>query len=118
DVDLGERLMRAPAQLLPRLLERHRVRAGVARLEARERAEQTTGDADVRRLEADVEIEVRPRAVALLALAVGEPPDGEEIGTVEEPDAVAQREALTRLQLVGNVSKASGMETPRNRVIG
>src|SRR5215472_6356505 len=74
DVDFGERLAGALPQLVPRLLERHRVRAGIAGPQPRERAEQTARDADVRRLEADVEVVVRARAVALLALAVREPP--------------------------------------------
>ena len=68
DVDLGERLMGALPQLVPRLLERHRVGAVVARLEAGERAEQAARDADVGRLEADVVVVEGSRAVPLLAL--------------------------------------------------
>ena len=80
DVDLGQRLVRALAQLVPRLLERHRVGAVVARLEAGERAEQAARDADVGRLEADVVVVEGARAVALLALAVREPADAQQIG--------------------------------------
>ena len=58
DVDFGERLAGALPQLVPRLLERHRVRAGVAGPQPRERAEQAARDADVGRFEADVEVVV------------------------------------------------------------
>ena len=76
DVDFRERLMATLPQFVPSLLERHRVRAGVAGLQPRERAEETTGDADVCRLEPDVEVVEGARAVAFLALAVCEPADG------------------------------------------
>ena len=89
-VDFGERLVTAGPELVPRLLERHRVGAGVARFQAGEGAEQTTRDADVRRFEPDVVVEVRAIAVAPLALAVGQPADGEEIGRLEQPHAVAR----------------------------
>ena len=64
DVDFGEGLMGTLPQLVPRLLERHRVRPVVAGLQPRERAEEAAGDADVGRFEADIEVVVRPRAVA------------------------------------------------------
>ena len=80
DVDFGERLVGALPQLVPGLVERHRVGAGIARLQPRERAEQAAGDADVGRLEADVVVVVGAAAVPLLALAVGEPADREQIG--------------------------------------
>ena len=58
DVDFGERLVAARAQLVPGLLERHRVGAGVAGLQPRERAEQAARHADVGRFEADVVVVV------------------------------------------------------------
>ena len=84
DVDFGQRLAGALPQLVPRLLERHRVRPGIAGTQPRERAEQAARDADVGRLEPDVEVVVGARAVALLALAVGEPAERERVGTVEQ----------------------------------
>ena len=96
DVDFGERLVGALPQLVPRLLERHRVGAGVAGLQPRERAEQTAGDADVGRFEPDVVVVVGARAVPLLALAIGEPADGEEIGRLEQPHAVLEVQTLAR----------------------
>jgi hypothetical protein len=65
-VDFGERLMGAAAQLVEILLELHRVRVGVAGLQSRKRAEQAARDANVRRLEAQIEVVVRQRADALL----------------------------------------------------
>ena len=94
DVDLGERLVGALPQLVPRLLERHRVGAVVAGLQAGERAEQAARDADVGRLEADVVVVEGAGAVPLLALAVGEPADGERDRGVEQPDALGEIEAL------------------------
>ena len=78
DVDFGERLVGALPQLVPRLLERHRVRAVVAGLQPRERAEEAARDADVGRFETDVEVVVGPRAVPLLALAVREPAERQQ----------------------------------------
>src|SRR5207247_443783 len=40
-MNFGQRLVPTLAQLVPRLLERHRVRAGIARLQPRKRAKQT-----------------------------------------------------------------------------
>ena len=94
DVDFGQWLVRALTQLVPRLLERHRVRAVVARLQARERAEQATRDADVGRFEPDVEVVIGARAVALLALAIGEPAKRQDIGTLEQPHSLVERQAL------------------------
>src|SRR5687768_3909845 len=70
DVDFGERLVRALAELVPRLLERHRVGLGHAGLQTREGAEEAARLADIRRLETQVVVEVGARAVTLLALAV------------------------------------------------
>ena len=75
DVDFGERLVRALPQLGEHLLDAHRVRARVARLEPRERTEQARRFADVGRLEPQVVIEVGARAVPPLALAIGQPAD-------------------------------------------
>ncbi len=92
DVDFGQGLMGTAAQLVPDLLERHRVRARITRLEPRERAEQAAGDTDVGRLEADVEVVVRARAVTTFALAVGEPAKRQQVGAGEQPDAVLEIE--------------------------
>ena len=105
DVDFGERLVRALPQLVPRLLERHRVRAGVARLQPRERAEQAARDADVGRLEADVVVVEGAAAVPLLALAVREPADGQQIGASNRRHAVVESQPLAGVELVGDVEK-------------
>src|SRR2546430_3211272 len=91
-VNLGQRLMPALTQLVPGLLERHRVRAGVARFQARKRTEQTTGDTDIRRFEPDVEVVEGSAAVALLAFTIGEPADREKVGTLEQTHALILRE--------------------------
>ena len=98
DVDFGEGLMGTAAQLVPDLLERHRVRARITRLEPRERAEEAAGDTDVGRLEADVEVVVRPLAVTTFALAVGEPAKRQQVGAGEQPNAVLEIEAHPRLE--------------------
>ena len=108
-MQLGERLVGALAQLVPGLLERHRVRvAASVGLQPRERAEQAARLADVGRLEAQVVVEVGARAVALLALAVREPADREQIGALEQAHAVLEREALARLELVVDVRQSGG----------
>ena len=98
-VHFGEWLMGALPQLLPRFLERHRVRAVVARLQPRERAEEATGHADVGRFEADVEVVVGPPAVPLLALAVREPAECQRVRAVEERQPVVEGEADASLEL-------------------
>ncbi len=45
-----------------------------------------------------------------LALAVREPADGEQVGRVEQPHAIRQVEPDTRVELLGDVSKACGAE--------
>ena len=116
DVDLGERLIAALAQLLPGLLERHRVGAGRAFLEPRERAEQAARLADVGRLEAQVVVVEGARAVPLLALAVGELADGEQVGRLEQADAVGELQADAGVELVGDVAE-SGAVDPVARII-
>ncbi len=107
DVDFGERLVRPLPELVPRLLERHRVRAGIAWLQPRERAEQTARDADVRRFEADVVVVEGPRAVTAFAFAVGQPADGEQVGTLEQTHAIPEIETYTSLELFLDVRKPS-----------
>ena len=111
DVQLGERLIGALAQLVPRLLERHRVGLGHAGLQTRERAEQTARLADVGRLEAQVVVEVGARAVALLALAIGEPADGEQIRRLEQAHAIVERQPLAALQLLVDVGQSGRVQS-------
>ena len=108
DVDLGERLVRALPQLVEHLLERQRVSGRRLRRQPRERAEQAARDADVGRLEPDVEVVVGELAVPPLALAVGEVPDGEQIRAFEQPHAVLERQPLPRVDLRGDVGDAGG----------
>ena len=116
DVHLRQRLIRPLAQLVPRLLQAHRVGAVVARLQPREGAEETARDADVGRLEADVVVEVGTAAVPPLALAVGEPADREEIGRREQPDAVVQRQPFTGIELVRDPVQANGVQSFPHRL--
>src|SRR5262245_39961912 len=98
DVKLGERLIGALPQFVPGFLERHRVRLGHAWLQPRERTEQTARFADVGWLEAQVVVEIRTRAVTLLALAVRKPAHRQQVRSVEQTHAVLEREPFTRLQ--------------------
>src|SRR5207248_458025 len=110
DVDFGERLMGALPQLVPRLFERERVRAGIAWLQPGERAEQATGDADVRRFEADVVVVEGAGAVALLALAVREPPDHEQIATLEKAHSIGEIETVAGCELLLDIREAGRAE--------
>ena len=103
DVHFGERLIVPHAKLLPRVFERHRVRTRIARAQPRERAEQAARHADVRRFDADVVVVVGQIAVPALALAVGERRHLEQIGMLEQPHAVLERQPLAPLELAGNV---------------
>ena len=104
DVHFGERLIVPHAKLLPRVFERHRVRAGIARAQPRERAEQAARHAHVRRFDADVVVVVGEIAVPPLALAVGERRHLEQIGMLEQAHAVLERQPLAPLELAGNIS--------------
>ena len=108
DVDFGEGLGGAAAELVPGFVERHRVGAGVAGLEPRERAEEAARHADVGRLDADVVVVEGLRAVPLLAFAIGQPAHRQEVGTVEKPHTVGEIEPDAGIQLVRNVRKAGG----------
>jgi hypothetical protein len=110
DVHFGKRLMSAAAQLVPGLLVRHRVRPRIAGAQARERAEQTRGHADVRGLDADVVVVVGARAVTLLALAVRQPADGQQIRRREQAHAVGERQSLAGGEFVGDVGEAGRLE--------
>ena len=81
DVDLGDRVGGGDARAQPpeRLLVRHRVGAGVADLEARERAEHAARLADVGGVDVQVAVEVGAVAVQPLAHLVGERADLEEV---------------------------------------
>jgi hypothetical protein len=103
DVHFGNRFAAALAELVEDLLHRHRVRAGHPFLQARERAEQARSLTHVRRLEAQVVIEVSARAVAPLALLIRDPPECKQILRLEQPDAVFKRQTLPRLDLAGDV---------------
>ena len=95
DVDFGERLVGALAELVEHLLDAHRVRAGIVRAQPRERAEQARRLADVGRLEPQVVIEVGARAVPTLALAIGQPARApSRSGVVEQPHAIVERQPL------------------------
>src|SRR5690606_15128699 len=64
------------------------------------RTEQAPGLTDIGRLEPQIVVVVGPRAVAPLALAVGQPPDGQQIAAFEEADPFVERQPLACLQLL------------------
>jgi hypothetical protein len=115
-VDLRERLVCASAQLGPHLFEGHRVRTGVARLEARKRAEQAAGDADVRRLDADVVVVVGAPSVALLALAIRQPADGEQVG-LKQAHAVREIQTDASREFFVDVGEAGGGDAGRRHLV-
>ena len=104
-VHLGQRLVLPDTQLVPHLFEAQGVGAVIAGLQPRERAEQTVGHADVGRLDADVVVEEGAPGVPLLALAVGQPAEGEQIRAGEQPHPVVELEPGPRLELVGDVEQ-------------
>ena len=53
-----------------------------------------------------------------LALAVGEPADGEQIGRLEQADAVVEVEPDAGVEFFGDVGEAGGSETGLHLVIG
>ena len=108
DVHFGDGLAGALPELVEDLLDRHRVRAGHALLQPRERAEQARRFADVGRFEPQVVIEVGPRAVAPLALAVRDPAERQQIGRVEQRDAVVERQPFPRVDLLGDRRQPGG----------
>ena len=103
DVNLGERLVGSRSQFLEHLIQRHRVGVRIAGLETRERAEEATRDADVRRLEPQIEVVERSAAMSLLALAIRQPADGVHIVTFEQTHAVLERQTLRGIDFVGDV---------------
>ena len=46
-----------------------------------------------------------------IALAIGEPPDGEQIGRIEETNAVLERQAFAPLQLVVDIDQSRRVQT-------
>ena len=100
DVQLGQRLVLALPQLVPRLLERHRVGGRIGRPQPRERAEQAARLADVGGLEPQVVVEIGARAVTLLAIAVREPPDRQQVRRLEQAHAVLERQPLASAQFL------------------
>ena len=108
DVDLRDRIAGgdARAQLPPRLVVRHRVRALVARLQARERAEHAARLADVGGVDVQVAVEEGAVAVQALAHLVGQRADLEQVRVLEQRDAVGQRQRLARAHLVPDPGEA------------
>ena len=66
---------------------------------------------DVGRLEAQVVVEVGARAVALLALAIGQPADREQIRRLEQADALVERQPLAALQLLVDVGQSGRVQS-------
>ena len=109
-VYFGQRLVTALSKLVPGLLERHRVGAWIAWLEARKRAEQTARHADVGRFETDVVVVVSTLAVAAFAFAIGQPAYGQEVRRLEKPDAIFENQTLAGVQLFGDVNETGGAQ--------
>jgi hypothetical protein len=108
DVHFGHRLAGALPELREDLLDRHRVRARHALFQPRERAEQARCFADVGRFEPEVVIEVGARAMTALAFAVGDPAEREQIGRVEEGDAILERQPLRRVDFLRDIRQPGG----------
>jgi hypothetical protein len=117
DMDFGERFVHALPKLGKDLLERHRMRAGIVRTQARKRAEEARGLADVRGLEPQVVIEIRPTAMPPFAFAIRHPPDGQKVGRLKESQTVVQRQALAAFDLVGDVEEVGGRKTGTHVVL-
>jgi hypothetical protein len=98
DVDFGERLVGALAQLVPGLLERHGVRIGIARFQSSEGTEETARYADVRGFQADIEVVVGSRAVPFLALAIRQPSERQQVRTLEQTDTIVERQPDARFE--------------------
>jgi hypothetical protein len=109
--------MAALAELVPRLLERHRVRAGIARFQPRKRAEQTACDAHIGRFEADVVVVEGAAGVPLLAFPIRQPADQQQIGCLEQPDSVVQIQPDSGRKFLFDVRKAGGAEAWQHRSI-
>ena len=116
-VDFRQWLLTAAPQLVPGLFERHCVRAGIAGFQPRERAEQAACNADIGRFDSNVVVEVRAPAVAALALSVGQPPDGQQIGRIEQTDAVDQVEPDASFKLVCDIQQAGGNQAGLHPII-
>ena len=95
DVKFGDRFAPALAGAMPDLVERHRVRLGIAHLLA-ERAQPATGDANVGRIDVAVDVEVRGVAVQPLAHDVGQVAERQDVGGAVQRDAVLERQPLAR----------------------
>jgi len=74
-------------------------------------------DADVRRLDAYVVVEVGAALVALFAFPVGEPADGEQIGRLEQADAIGQVEPDAGVEFFSDFGQAGGSDTGLHLVI-
>ena len=76
------------------LFERKSIRTGSTGIAA-ERAQFAMRDADVRRIDVPVDVEIGDVAVALLANVVGQPANGQQIGRAVQQDAVVNAKAFT-----------------------
>src|SRR5438309_1509955 len=95
DVNFSERLAGTVAKPRPGLFVRHRVRARIARFEARKRAKETARHTHVRGLEPDVVVEIRAPGVPPLTFAIRQPADGKQVrgGKQAHPISEAQTNA-------------------------
>src|SRR5688572_21934401 len=110
DVKLGERLVRATPELVPRLFERHRIRRGIGRLQAREGAEQATRHAHVRRLETKVVVEIGARAMPFLAFAIRERADRQQVVAFEQAHTVGKAQAFPCFELVADAGQSGCLD--------
>ena len=105
DVDFGHARLVTLLDPLQGLFRAHRVGAGHALLQPRERAERAARFADVRRIEMQVAVVVGDVAVQPLAGHVGNLADGEQVGVRGEQHAVVEAEPHAGFHLVGNFAK-------------
>src|SRR5580765_6637218 len=115
DMELGDGFSVASACSLPGLFKRHGVSACLALLAA-EGAETAGGNADVRRVDVPVDVEVSDVSVEFFADVIGEPTDSEDVAATIERHAVVEAEPHTGEDLLGN--RAEGGVIGLKRVTG
>ena len=106
DVKLGDRFGPASARGLPHLVERHRVRLRIARFLA-ERAQPAARNADIRRVDVAVHVEVRDVAVQPLADDVRHVAERQDVRRAIQRHAVVEAKPLAGLDFVQNGSSSA-----------
>ena len=107
DVEFGDRFAPALARVVPDLFQRHRVRFRIVRPLA-ERAQPATRDANIRRVDMAVDVEIRDVAVQSFANDVRHVAERKDVGGAVQRQAVVETEAARLLPL--SRESASGVD--------